>query len=59
MPFVPFGDLAREGVKSYVEAQRALMDAIMRPTNGHETAAKAERHVKRPAREARKAAAAV
>ena len=59
LPFVPLGDLAREGVKSYVEAQRSLMDAIMHPTNGHETAAKADRHVKRPAHRARKAAAAV
>lgn len=59
LPIVPFGDLAREGVKSYVEAQRALMDAIMHPTNGHEAGAKAERHVKRPVRKARKAAAAV
>ena len=51
-PFVPFEELATEAVKSYVDAQRALVDAIVKPMNGH--VAKADRHVKRPVRAARK-----
>jgi len=45
-PFVPFSELAREGVKSYVDAQRALMDAVVKPEGEH----------KHPRRRARKPA---
>ena len=53
-PFLPLAELTREGVKSYVDAQRALMDAVVKPAAEH----KPTRHVKRPAR-THKAAAAV
>jgi len=55
LAFPHLGELTREAVKSYVDAQRALMDVIVKPTDGHKPAAKAERHVKRPVRTAKKA----
>jgi hypothetical protein len=30
-PFVPFTELTREGVKSYVDAQKALLDVMVKP----------------------------
>lgn len=45
-PFPPFGELVREGVKSYVDAQKALMDAMVKPTVQHAP--------RTPARRARK-----
>jgi len=53
LPFLPLGELTREAVKSYVDAQRALMEVLVKP-NGHQHAAKTERHVKRPVRATRK-----
>jgi len=49
-PFVPIGELTREGVKSYVDAQRALMDVMVRPTVEHKRAAGKHpvRHATRP-----------
>ena len=52
-PFVPMGELAREAVKSYVDAQKALMDAIVKPSNGHH-AEKPVHHVKHHVRATRK-----
>ncbi|HYL14478.1 MAG TPA: hypothetical protein VEV41_15655 [Terriglobales bacterium] len=54
-PFVPLAELTREGVKSYVDAQKALMDVMFKSHNGHKHEAKpVRRHMKRPARPARK-----
>jgi hypothetical protein len=50
------GELTREGVKSYVDAQRALMDVMVRPAMEHKRSGK--RPPKRAVR-AKKAAAAV
>jgi len=53
-PFpLPLADLTREGVKSYVDAQKALMDVMLKPRDGHKRAGKAEHHVKRPVRPVR------
>jgi hypothetical protein len=55
-PFLPLNELTREVVKSYVEAQKALMDAVIkRPTT--ETARRPARRVAK--KEKAKAAAAV
>jgi hypothetical protein len=54
-PFVPLAELTREGVKSYVDAQRALMDAVVKPVAEH----KPGRPAKRSARAHKAAAAAV
>ncbi|HEX6806287.1 MAG TPA: hypothetical protein VF133_21620 [Terriglobales bacterium] len=51
-PFLPLAELTREGVKSYVDAQKALMDAVVKPAGEH-------KHPAKPARRAKKAAAAV
>jgi hypothetical protein len=56
-PFLPLAELTREGVKSYVDAQRALMDVVVKPTTEHKYPGKPARRAKRPAR-AHKAAAA-
>ncbi len=56
-PLLPLAELTREGVKSYVDAQRALMDVITKPTNGRH-ATKTEHHAKRPVRGKRTAVAA-
>jgi hypothetical protein len=54
-PFVPFTELTREGVRSYVEAQKALVDVMVKPTGEHKAAgktkhrAKATRHAKKHA----------
>lgn len=32
-PFLPLGELTREGVRSYVDAQRELMDVMVKPAN--------------------------
>jgi len=53
-PFVPLAELTREGVKSYVDAQKALMDMMVKPVGVH----KPERH-KKPVRAKKQAAAAV
>jgi hypothetical protein len=54
-PFVPLAELTREGVKSYVEAQKALMEVMFKPHDGHKHEAKpVRRHVKRPSRPVKK-----
>jgi hypothetical protein len=50
LPFVGLADLTREGVRSYVDAQKALMDVMLKPHNGHKREAKPERRRRRPAR---------
>jgi hypothetical protein len=57
-PFLPIGDLTREGVKSFVEAQKALME-MWKSQNGHKHEAGKEHHPKRPVHRAKPAAAAV
>jgi hypothetical protein len=52
-PFLPVSDLTREAVKSYVDAQKALMDVMVKPPH----VAKAERHTRKPAKKAKVAAA--
>jgi hypothetical protein len=32
-PFLPLGELTREGVRSYVDAQRELMDVMVKTAN--------------------------
>jgi hypothetical protein len=49
-PFVPLAELTKEGVKSYVDAQRALMDVMVRPASESKRAAKARHPGRRPAR---------
>ena len=39
-PFVPLADLTRDGVKSYVDAQRALMDVMVTSTGEHKRVGK-------------------
>ncbi len=46
-PFVPFADMTREGVKSYVDAQKALMNKVVKPAVEHKAAKHAQRR-KRP-----------
>ena len=46
-PFVPFADMTREGVKSYVDAQKALMNKVVKPAAEHKAAKHAQRR-KRP-----------
>lgn len=50
LPLVPFADITREGVKSYVDAQKALVDVMLHPHNGkkHEPT-----HHKKPATKAK------
>jgi len=59
-PFLPLTELTREGVRSYVDAQKALMEVMVKPTLEHKRVSKNERHVKRTQRAKKaKAAAAV
>jgi len=54
-PFLPLNELTRDVVKSYVEAQKALMDVMIKHPNG----VKAERHpARKPVKKAKAAAAA-
>jgi len=57
-PFLPLTELTREAVKSYVDAQKALMDVMVKPVGAVKHEGKPERRAKRPARGARKPAAA-
>jgi hypothetical protein len=57
-PFVPFRELTREAVKSYVDAQKALMNVMAKPVAERARPEKPGRRAKRPVRAARKAAAA-
>ena len=53
-PSLPLSELTREAVKSYVEAQRALMEVMVKPPHAASTP---ERHVKKPGKRAKAAAA--
>jgi len=55
-PFLPLNEITREAVKSYVDAQKALMDVMMKQPAMAK--AKPERHVRRPAKKEKVAAAA-
>lgn len=46
-PFLPFNELTREVVKSYVEAQKALMDVMIKHPKGAETPRKPVKAAKR------------
>ncbi|HYM75377.1 MAG TPA: hypothetical protein VE377_05300 [Candidatus Dormibacteraeota bacterium] len=56
-PSLPLSELTREAVKSYVEAQKALMDVMVKPPNAAKPVGKTERHVRKPVRKAKAAAA--
>jgi hypothetical protein len=58
-PFLPLGELTREGVKSYVDAQKELMDVMVKPNGVHKHAHKVEHRVKRSPKRHAAAAAAV
>jgi len=51
LPVVPFSDLTREGVKTFVNAQKAVMDAMTHPHNGVKAAT--PHRTRRPMRTAR------
>jgi hypothetical protein len=58
-PFIPIPDLTREGVKNFVTAEKALIDAVThRPEVKHTTKTKAHRGRKRPVRTIKMEAAA-
>ena len=57
-PFLPLGELTREGVKSYVDAQRELMDVMVKPVVEHKHAGTAKHHRAKATRHAKKHAAA-
>ena len=52
-PFLPLNELTRDVIKSYVEAQKALMDAVIKHPNGMMTAEGARRQVRKSARRAK------
>lgn len=59
-PFLPFNELTREVVKSYVEAQKALMDAVIKRPDGGKTVETGRRPVRRAVKKEKpKAQAAV
>jgi hypothetical protein len=43
-PFLPVSELTREAVKSYVDAQKALMDVMVKAPGGVKAPPKTERH---------------
>lgn len=53
-PFIPLNELTHEVVKSYVDAQKALMDVMVKPAA---VKGPPERRAKKPARKAKEAAA--
>jgi len=55
-PFLPLNELTKEVVKSYVDAQKALMDVVVKAPN--ERKPSPERRAKRPVKRAKAAAAA-
>ncbi len=57
-PFLPLAELTREGVKSYVDAQKALMDVMVKPAGNHAHASQPARRGKRPTPRHKHAAAA-
>jgi hypothetical protein len=46
-PFLPLGELTREGVKSYVDAQKELMNVMVKPGAEHKPAHKVAHRAKR------------
>jgi len=56
-PFLPLAELTREGVRSYVDAQKALMEAMVQPAQQH--IGKPVHRGKKPARGKKAEAAAV
>ncbi len=54
-PFVPLNELSREVVKSYVDAQKALMDVMVKSPNGAK--ATTEHRTRKPPKRAKAAAA--
>jgi len=57
-PFMPLAELTREGVKSYVDTQKALMDAMVKPAGEHKAAGKIKHRAKATHRATKKHAAA-
>ena len=45
-PFVPLAELTREGVKSYVDTQKALIDVMVKPAGEHKAAGKTKHRAK-------------
>src|SRR4029079_17566162 len=45
-PFVPFTELTREGEKSYVDAQKPLMNVMVKPAGEHKSHGKTKHHGK-------------
>jgi hypothetical protein len=47
-PFLPLGELTREGVKNYVDAQKELIDVMVKPgaehKHAHKVAHRAKKH---------------
>lgn len=56
-PFLPLNEITREVVKSYVDAQKALMDVVVKPSAA--TKGATEHRVRKPAKKAKAATAAV
>jgi hypothetical protein len=56
---LPLAELTREGVKSYVDAQKELMDVMVKPGGEHKRAHKVEHRAKRTPKRHAAAAAAV
>jgi hypothetical protein len=55
-PSLPLSELTREAVKSYVEAQKALMDVMVKPPHAAKPGGRTER-ARKPAKKAKAAAA--
>jgi hypothetical protein len=51
-PFLPLNELTREVVKSYVEAQKALMDVVTKHPDGVKSE-RAQRPARRPMKKAK------
>jgi hypothetical protein len=56
-PFLPLNELTKEAVKSYVDAQKALMSVMVKPVNGQKPVPKAPRAARKPMAKAKAAAA--
>ena len=52
-PFVPLSDMTKEGVKSFVDAQKSLMDVMLKPKTAAKHETKTARRGKRPVRAAK------
>jgi hypothetical protein len=58
LPLMPLAELTREGVKSFVDAQKELMGVMLKTPDGHKPARNPVRHARRPVRGVKKQAAA-